>query len=183
MNRRLILVSMFRSVFGDVRPRIPQGWRRPPSFWPAAAHAQLTRAPCPDSLPAMNFARRHRRGLALLAALAVALNALAGAFHVRPLAAAGLVDEILGPLTICSSAASEPVSPAHGKLPEKSNRLGDCPLCLRASAALLLPASPEVAPPEFALPAILALSYERWPALANHLGRGGVRSRAPPAAA
>ena len=131
----------------------------------------------------MNFARRHRRGLALLAALAVALNALAGAFHVRPLAAAGLVDEILGPLTICSSAASEPVSPAHGKLPEKSNRLGDCPLCLRASAALLLPASPEVAPPEFALPAILALSYERWPALANHLGRGGVRSRAPPAAA
>ncbi len=131
----------------------------------------------------MTFARRHRRGLTLLAALAVALNALAGAFHARPLAAPVLVDDVLGPLTICSSTASGPASPTHGKQPEKSDHRGDCPLCLRASAPLLLPDSPEAVPPEFALPELLALSYERSPPLANHLGRGRIRSRAPPAAA
>jgi len=131
----------------------------------------------------MKPARRHRRGLTLLAALAVALNALAGAFHARPLAAAGFVDDVLGPLTICSPAASEPASPTHGKQPEDADRAGDCPLCLRASALLLLPDSPEVVPPAFALPVLLALSYERSPPLAGHLGRGGIRSRAPPAAA
>lgn len=148
-----------------------------------AAQAQLTGDRCPDSLAAMTFARRHRRGLTLLAAFAVALNALAGAFHAQPLAAAVLIDDVLGPLTICSSAASEPATPTHRKQPEKSDRVGDCPLCLRASAPLLLPGSPEVVPPAFALPVLLALSYERSPPLASHLGRGGVRSRAPPVAA
>jgi len=150
---------------------------------PVAAQAQLTGARRPDSLAAMIFARRHRRGLTLLAALAVALNALAGAFHARPLAAAGFVDDILGPLTICSSAASGPSTTTHDQQPENTDHRGDCPLCLRASALLLLPDSPEVVPPEFALPVLLALPHERWPVLANHLGRGGIRSRAPPAAA
>lgn len=129
----------------------------------------------------MKPVRRHRRGLALLAALAVAFNALTGAFHARPLAAAVIVDDVLGPLTICSPAASESGSTARDKPAKTADRHSDCPLCLRASA-VLLPDSPEVVPPGFALPTLLALSYERS-VLASHLGRGGIRSRAPPAAA
>jgi hypothetical protein len=130
----------------------------------------------------MKPARRRRRGSAFLAALAVALNALAGAFHARPLAAAVIVDDVLGQLTICSPAASELGSTTHDKPAKTADHRGDCPLCLRASA-VLLPDGPEVVPPEFALPVLLALSYARSPVLANHLGRGGIRSRAPPATA
>lgn len=129
----------------------------------------------------MNPARRHRRGLALLAAFAVALNALVASFHARPLAAAVLIDDVLGPLTICSPAASDPASPARHGQPEKADRGVDCPLCLRASVPLL-PDSPGVAPPGFAAPAAPALSHQRSPVLASHLGPGGIRSRAPPSA-
>jgi hypothetical protein len=132
----------------------------------------------------MKLARRHRRGLALLALFAVALNALAGSFHARPLAAAGLIDDVLGPLTICSPAsAGDRVSPSHDNAPANADRQGDCPLCLRASALVLLPGVPEVVAPQFAPPALLALSHERLPAPSDHLSRGGIRSRAPPAAA
>jgi hypothetical protein len=133
----------------------------------------------------MKPAPRHRRGLALLALLAVALNALAGAFHARPLATAGVVDDILGPLTICSPAsAGDRFSPKRDNAPaNNAEHRGDCPLCLRASALVLLPDVPEIVAPQFAPPAVLALSHERLPVLSDHLNRGGIRSRAPPAAA
>jgi hypothetical protein len=127
----------------------------------------------------MNPARRHRRGLALLAALAVTINVLAGALHAPPLAAGVIVDDVLGPLTICNSAASDPASPAHDAPANNADHRSDCPLCLR-SAALLLSHTPEIGPPVFVVPAVLGPVYERPPALAGHLSRGGIRSRAPP---
>ena len=128
----------------------------------------------------MKRARRHRRGLAFLAALAVGFNGLAGAFHSQSIAATVIVDDVLGQLTICSQAVTEAAS--HGQPAKTPDHPGDCPLCLRASA-LVLPESPEVVPPEFAVPAVLVLSYEQPLLLADHLSRGGIRSRAPPTAA
>lgn len=126
----------------------------------------------------MRSASLPQRALAFLAAIALVLATVTAAFQRAPAQAAGLVDPVLGLVSVCA-ADSSPAAPERGggehqHLPEH------CPLC-----TLLTPlALPGAELPETAV--VFAITHLPVPSpqgarrLADHLGPGGIRSRAPP---
>jgi hypothetical protein len=113
--------------------------------------------------------------LSWLAAIALLGNALAMAFLV-PVTAVALVDDILGPIVLCTADGAKTV-PGHGSGGNAPSN--HCPACVTTAQfvlAVVLVVSP------VAFPALSAQGpLPRQPrALALHLGRGGIRPRAPP---
>jgi hypothetical protein len=128
----------------------------------------------------MRGARSFRIAAALAVALALVGRTLVGAFGHAPtaVAAAGLVDPVLGPLSICASAG--PDFGSQGGAPVRDDQSGHCPACALpggpatpaialASSAVVFPAAPDR--PCCAVGARI---------VADHLSLGGIRSRAPP---
>lgn len=128
----------------------------------------------------MGILRRHRRVPGWLAVLALLSNLLTMAL-LAPAAAAGArahVDEILGPLVLCTADGAKTAVPdgggSGGRTPSDH-----CRACLTVApyalaVAIVLTAIDFPKPPA-ARPAVL---QSRSPAA--HLARGGIRSRAPP---
>jgi hypothetical protein len=128
----------------------------------------------------MGRLRRHKPVLSWFAAIALLGNALAMAFLV-PVTAAALVDDILGPVVLCTADGAKTV-PGGGSGSGGHAPSNHCPACVTTA--------------QFVLAVILVLSAVAFPllstqgpllrqarALALHLGRGGIRPRAPPLSA
>jgi hypothetical protein len=122
-------------------------------------------------------ARRHKFGLGILGVIAILSNVLAGALCHMP-KAAGLVDDILGPLVICTADGASAV-PHGGSGPEPDKRADQCATCtLLAGFALLVTlVFAAVAFPAWSVAYRLRTGVRT---LADHLSLGGIRSRAPP---
>ena len=126
----------------------------------------------------MKLAPHPRRVFATLAAIAFVVSALATAFQRAPVHAAGFVDPVLGLVSVCASDGSSTVpQDGGGQLPHLPDH---CPLC-----TLLTPgALPDAGLPEtavvFAIGILPVPSPQGVRTLADHLGLGGIRSRAPP---
>jgi len=126
----------------------------------------------------MRPASQPRRAFAFLAAIALVLAAVGASFQRAPAQAAGLVDPVLGLVSVCASDGS-PSAPERGggqhrHLPEH------CPLCTLLTP-LALPGSglPETAV-VFAITLFPVPSPQGARTLADQLGLGGIHSRAPP---
>ena len=115
--------------------------------------------------------------LSWLAAIALLGNVLAMAFLVSATAAA-LVDDVLGPVVLCTADGAKTV-PGGGSGSGGHAPSNHCPACVTTA--------------QFVLAVVLVLSPIAFPAqstqgpgprhsraLAVHLGRGGIRPRAPP---
>jgi hypothetical protein len=126
----------------------------------------------------MRLTPHPRRVFATLAAVALVLASIAAAFQRSPAHAAGFVDPVLGLVSVCASDGSSTVPQDGGG--QQPHLLDHCPLC-----TLLTPiALPGAGLPEtaivFAIGHLPALSPRGAQTLADHLGPGGIRSRAPP---
>ena len=127
----------------------------------------------------MGVVRLYRRAFALLAMLALVANVVATAIcHVPAASAGGLVDDILGPLTICTTDGTGNI--VHGG-PEPGGKKADsgCTFCTlwKTFALTIALAFAAIVFPVTIVPAPLG---HRVATLAEHLSRGSVRSRAPP---
>ena len=120
--------------------------------------------------------RRHKRAWAWLAIIALLSNALA-TLSPAPLPGASLVDDVLGPLVICTADGAKE-NPDHGGSGRHAPS-DHCPACVPVKPLVLavaviltgfdFPPSPPSRP---------ARLQSRSPAI--HVSLGGVRSRAPP---
>ena len=124
-----------------------------------------------------NF-RRRKRIPAWLAIIALFGNALVAALAVAPASAAPLADDVLGPLVICTSHGADAAPQDGGSSPQSPRE--HCPACTLLAKVALVPAplllAASVLPD---LPAVTPMPIRlRGPA--EHLGPGGIRSRAPP---
>ncbi len=125
----------------------------------------------------MRSASHPRRVFALLASIALVLATITAAFQRAPAHAAGLVDPVLGLVSVCASDGS-PMRPQHGG--GQQHVPDHCPLCtLLTPMALPGEGLPETAV-VFAIGLVPAPSPQGARTLADHLGLGGIRSRAPP---
>jgi len=120
--------------------------------------------------------RRYKRAWAWLAIIALLSNALA-TFSLAPLPGAALVDDVLGPLVICTADGAKE-NPGHGG----SGRHGPsdhCPACVTVKPFVLvvavIPTSVDFPLSPASRPSRL---QSRSPAI--HVSLGGIRSRAPP---
>lgn len=133
----------------------------------------------------MGNLRGHRRGLGRglgwLGIIAVLSNVLAGALlHHAPAKAVGLVDDILGQLTICTSDGAK--TAPHGGSPDPNPKSDHCASCTLLAGFALIVALVFAAimfPPTF-IPYRLRVGVRT---LADHLSLGGIHSRAPPLSA
>lgn len=121
---------------------------------------------------------RVRAGLKLLGIIAILSNVLAGALCHMPSKAAGLVDDILGPLVICTSDGASTV-PHGGSGPEPDKKSDHCATCtllggFALAVALVFAA---IAFPPWSVAYRIRIGVRT---LADHLSLGGIRSRAPP---
>lgn len=125
----------------------------------------------------MGLLRRHRRVPGWLAIFALLSNVLAMAL-LAPAAAAPLVDDILGPLVICTADGAKTSLPHDGGSGGQTPS-NHCPACLTVAPyalAVAIVLTAIVFPqPHAAKPTRL---QSRSPAV--QLALGGVRSRAPP---
>ena len=126
----------------------------------------------------MRLTRHPRRVFATLAAIALVLSTIATAFQRAPVHAAGFVDPVLGLVSVCASDGSSTApQDGGGPLPHVPDH---CPLCTLLTPVLL----PDAGLPEtaavFAIGILPAPSPQGARTLADHLGLGGIRSRAPP---
>lgn len=128
----------------------------------------------------MGNLRGHRRGLGWVGIIAILSNVLAGALCHAPAKATGLIDDILGPLAICTSEGANIVP--HGGSPDPGRKLDHCTACtLLAGFALIVAlVFAAIAFPLFTIPDRTRVGLRR---LADHLSLGGIRSRAPPLSA
>jgi hypothetical protein len=127
--------------------------------------------------------RGHRRVMGWLGVVAVLGNLLAGVVCMMPAKAAGLVDDILGPLVMCTEhgpqtvpdSTANPGGNGKGQPDAKSSHCTACTLLAGLALAVAL---------VFALLAfperIFRAFASRARTLADHLSLGGIRSRAPP---
>ena len=127
----------------------------------------------------MRVVRLYQRAFAVLAMLALVANVVATAIcHVPAASAGGLVDDILGPLTICTTDGTGNI--VHGG-PEPGGKKADsgCTFCTlwKTFALTIALAFAAIVFPVTIVPAPLG---QRVATLAEHLSRGSVRSRAPP---
>ena len=126
----------------------------------------------------MRPASQPRRVLAFLAAIALVLASVDAAFQRAPAQAAGLVDPVLGLVSVCAADGS-PTAPERGG-GQHRDLPAHCPVCtLLTPLALPGPGLPETAV-VFAITLLPAPSPQGARTLADHLGLGGIRSRAPP---
>jgi Protein of unknown function (DUF2946) len=129
----------------------------------------------------MGGIRRHRRGTAWLAIIALVSNVLAGAFGAVFANAASAAHEGLGPLVICTANGIE-VAPTDGGDTKPQSAKLHCPACtLTAGFALLATVAFSVL--AFPPPAAPTLALTRSRAPVRHLSLGGIGSRAPPLSA
>jgi hypothetical protein len=129
----------------------------------------------------MRKLRRHRLIAAWLAIAALLGNTLLAAMCAAPAKPAQVADSILGPLVICTSHGAVTASEDGGSNPPQSPTK-HCPACAVLGKVALLPAPPPLVEAETPdLPGVRPMPTHSW-RLAEHLGPGHVRSRAPPAA-
>jgi hypothetical protein len=128
----------------------------------------------------MRGARNGRRWLSWLGIIAVLSNVLAGALCHMPAqarAAAGPIDDALGPLAICTAHGEQ--APATSGSEDPDGKLSHCAACTLLAGfalAVVLAFTAVAFPPTF-------IFYRLRPGartLADHLSLGGIRSRAPP---
>jgi hypothetical protein len=129
----------------------------------------------------MRALRRQKRLLSWLAGLALLGNVLAMAFIVRPVTVASVLDDVLGPVILCTADGAKALAPG-GPGPLGHAPGGHCPACVSLAqfalavavvlTALAFPLLPAPAP---------APVWRRPPALRLRLG--GISARAPPALA
>ena len=119
---------------------------------------------------------RHKGILGWIAIIALLSNLLTAVSLALP-TAASLVDDILGPLTICTADGAKE-APGHGG-PGRPVASDHCPTCITAKhfalVIIIIPTRLNLAPARRAKPAPL---QARVPAV--HASLGGNRSRAPP---
>ena len=123
--------------------------------------------------------RRHKYGLGLLGIIAILSNVLAGALCHMPSKTAGVVDDVLGALVICTSDGATGV-PHEGSGPEPDKKSGYCASCTLIAGFALVVALVFAA---IAFAPLLVAYHPRTGVrtLADHLSLGGIHSRAPPA--
>jgi DUF2946 family protein len=133
----------------------------------------------------MRSRRERPRVMGWLGVVAVLCNLLASVLHMAPAKAVGGVDDILGPLVLCTEhgpqavPGSDPPGGSGGDQREGAN--GHCDACVLLVGQALLVALVLVA---FAFPARVVLPFKSAArTLADHLSLGGIRSRAPPLSA
>ena len=127
----------------------------------------------------MRLTPHPRRVFATLAAVALVLASIAAAFQRAPAHAAGFVDPVLGLVSVCASDGSSKV-PQHGGGGQQPHLLDHCPLCTLLTPIALPGAGLPEAAVVFAIGILPVLSPQGAQTLADHLGPGGIRSRAPP---
>ena len=127
----------------------------------------------------MGSVRRHRRLFGVVAILALAANVVAGALCHMPARTATIVDDILGPLSICVSDGSGTLQHDGGAPDQNRKTEGSCTICtlLKAFAVAVTLAFGIIAFPYVAVAAPLDQGVRT---LAEHLRLGAIRSRAPP---
>jgi hypothetical protein len=125
--------------------------------------------------------RRHKYGLGLLGIVAILSNILAGALCHMPSTAAGVVDDVLGALVICTSDGATGV-PHEGSGPEPDKKSDHCATCTLLAGFALVIALVFAA---IAFPPLSIGFHVRTGVrtLADHLSLGGIHSRAPPLSA
>ena len=127
----------------------------------------------------MGVVGRHRRLFGVVAILALAANVVAGALCHMPKRAATIVDDILGPLSLCTSDGSGTIQHDGGPPDPSRKAEGSCTICtlLRAFAVAVALAFAAIVFPVFGAPAPQSAGVRT---LAQHLSLGAIRSRAPP---
>jgi hypothetical protein len=128
----------------------------------------------------MGSRRDQGRVIGWLGIIAVLGNLLAGVLHMAP--ANAVVDDILGPLMLCTEHGPQSVPgnalPGDSGRDQREGKSSHCPACTLLAAAPLLVAF------LFAAIAFSAGIFRPFESsartLADHLSLGGIRSRAPP---
>lgn len=132
----------------------------------------------------MESRRERPRVMAWLGMVAVLCNILASFLHMAPAKAIGSIDDILGPLVLCTEHGPQAVP--GGDLPggrggEQRDGSGHCAACVLLVGTAILVAFLLVA---VAFPVRIVLPFKSSArTLADHLSLGGIRSRAPPLSA
>jgi peptidoglycan/LPS O-acetylase OafA/YrhL len=126
----------------------------------------------------MKAFRRHRWLTSWLSALALVCNALVASFGHTQAAPATGVDELLGPLVICTAHGAQTEQRSGGDGSPRQLPPSHCPACLLHAKIVLAVAAATLgidfsAPPEPGPP-------PHPDALVIHLDLGGIGSRAPP---
>jgi hypothetical protein len=125
----------------------------------------------------MGRLRQHKRQLSWLAAVAVVGNVLAMALVIRPAAAFTVLDDILGPIALCTADGAKTMPGGSGPL---DHAPGDhCPVCATL-AQLALAVSIAVAAFLFPMPAAGGAALLPRRPLPLRVRRGGIAPRAPP---
>lgn len=125
----------------------------------------------------MRGVRRHKRAWAWLAIIALLSNMLVA---LAPSKAASLVDEILGPLVICTADGAKTAQGDGGS--GRHAPPDHCPTCTLLAQFVLAVAVILTAVAFPVLAAAIPTPTGSGP-LALHLSLGGIRSRAPPLSA
>jgi hypothetical protein len=129
----------------------------------------------------MESRRQRPRVMAWLGIVAVLCNILASILHMAPARAAG-VDDVLGALVLCTEhgpqtvPGSDPAVGGGGDQPDSTS--GHCAACVLLVGQALAVSLVLVAIAFLARVVLPIRSTART--LADHLGLGGIRSRAPP---
>ena len=136
----------------------------------------MTDAHLAPSLAGMVGVRRHKRVLGWIAIVALVSNVLAAGL-LAPSIAASPVDDLLGPLVICTADGAKMV-PGNGGS-RRHNPSDHCPDCVTVKPFAFAAALADTA---IAFPLQPAARLVRLPSRspAVHVSLGGIRSRAPP---
>ncbi len=126
----------------------------------------------------MRPASQPRRAFAFLAAIALVLAAVTASFQRAPAQTAGLVDPVLGLVSVCTADAS-PATPEQGGGRHQHSQY-HCPLCTLLTPVALPDADLPDTAVVFAATPLPAPVPQEARTLADHLVLGGIRSRAPP---
>ncbi len=127
----------------------------------------------------MESRRERPRVMVWLGMVAVLCNILASVLHMAPAKAIGSVDDILGPLVLCTEHGPQAVPGGSGG--EQRDGSGHCAACVLLAGTAILVALLFVA---VAFPVRIVLPFKSSArTLADHLSLGGIRSRAPPLSA
>ncbi|HEY7551152.1 MAG TPA: DUF2946 domain-containing protein [Hyphomicrobiaceae bacterium] len=126
--------------------------------------------------------RQRQRVMGWLGIVAVLGNVLASVLSMAPAKAVTAVDDILGPLVLCTEHGPRAVPGSDVSGGGEDNRDGNnghCSACTLLAAGLALALAVLVAPIAFPERIFRPFPF-RARTLADHLSLGGIRSRAPP---
>jgi Protein of unknown function (DUF2946) len=126
----------------------------------------------------MGCLRRQKRLLGWLAAIALLGNVLATALLARTAAALTILDDVLGPITLCTADGAK-TAPAGGPGPAEKAPADHCPACVTVAQLALAIA---IIAAVFAFPLLRAGGpAPPWQRpLSLRLRLGGISPRAPP---